>query len=227
MSDRRRHFEEGYCYHVVNRGTQRRRLFFSDADYADFEGLMFETLDRLQLPTFTYELMPNHWHFVVRPYDKQQLSEYFQFLAGTHAKRFHAALGTIGEGHVYQDRFKSFPVQNDGHFLALCRYVERNALQAKLVVRAEDWRWSGLWRRLHGCDDQLISAWPVARPDDWLHRVNQPLLDAEVAAIALSIRRGTPLGSPEWISETAERLDLRHTMRPKGRPPLVRNIGGS
>lgn len=223
MSDRRRYFEEGYCYHALNRGAQRRRLFFSDADYADFEELMFETLARLQLPLFTYELMPNHWHFVVRPISKQQLSDFFQCLAGTHAKRFHAALGTIGEGHVYQDRFKSFPVQSDGHFLALCRYVERNALQANLVERAEDWRWSGLWRRLHDGDHQLTSEWPVARPGNWLERVNQPLNDAEVIAIARSIRRGIPLGNPNWTMETADRLGLQHTLRSKGRPPLARS----
>lgn len=41
----------------------------------------------------------------------------------------------------------SFPVQADEHFLTVARYVERNALRVKLVRRAEDWRWSRLWRR--------------------------------------------------------------------------------
>ncbi len=222
MSERRRYFEEGYCYHVLNRGAQRRQLFFSDYDYDRFEDLMFETHDRLRLSIFTYELLPNHWHFVVRPHNKQELSEYFQYWAGTHAKRFHAALGTIGEGHVYQDRFQSFPVESDGHFLSLGRYVERNARQAHLVARAEDWRWSGLWRRLHGRDTQLLSEWPVLRPDDWLQRVNQPLTNSELAAIARSIRRGVPLGSPEWIARTANRLGLEHTLRSPGRPRLAR-----
>ena len=49
---------------------------------------------------------------------------------------------TTGSGHLYQGRFKSFPVEDDGHFLTVCRYVERNALRAGLVDRAEDWRWA-------------------------------------------------------------------------------------
>jgi putative transposase len=106
--------------------------------------------------------------------------------------------------------------------LSLCRYVERNARQAHLVVRAEDWRWSGLWRRLSGLDTPLLSDWPVPRPDDWLQRVNQPLTDSELAAIARSIRRGVPLGSPEWIARTATRLGLEHTLRSRGRPRLAR-----
>ncbi len=117
---------------------------------------------------------------------------------------------------------KSFPVESDGHFLSLGRYVERNARQAHLVARAEDWRWSGLWRRPHGRDTQLLSEWPVLRPDDWLQRVNQPLTNSELAAIARSIRRGVPLGSPEWIARTANRLGLEHTLRSPGRPRLAR-----
>jgi len=62
MSERRRCFEEGYCYHVLHRGAQRRQLFFTGDDYERFEDLMFETLDRVRLPLFTYELMPKHRH---------------------------------------------------------------------------------------------------------------------------------------------------------------------
>ena len=125
--DRRRFFEPGYCYHVLNRGVQRQRLFFTDHDYRDFEQLMEEIQQQVPLPIFAYELMPNHWHFVVRPRTREELSTYFQNVASTHAKRFRVASHTRGQGHVYQDRFKSFPVQSDAHFLALCRYVERNA----------------------------------------------------------------------------------------------------
>lgn len=123
---------------------------------------------------------------------------------------------------VASNRCKSFPVESDGHFLSLTRYVERNARQAHLVTQAEDWRWSGLWRRLHDRDTQLLSQWPVLRPDDWLQRVNQPLTDSELAAIARSIRRGVPLGSPEWIARTADRLGLEHPLRSPGRPRLAR-----
>ena len=59
--------------------------------------------------------------------------------------RWHVAHGTVGRGHLYQGRFKSFPVEEDEHFFWLCRYVERNALTANVVPRAEDWRWGSLW----------------------------------------------------------------------------------
>jgi hypothetical protein len=101
--------------------------------------------------------------------------------------------------------------------------TKRSTRQAHLVAQAEDWRWSGLWRRLHGRDTQLLSEWPVPRPDDWLQRGNQPLNNSELAAIARSIRRGVPVGCPEWIARTANRLGLEHTLRSPGRPRLARH----
>jgi putative transposase len=221
MVSKQRHFEPGSIYHVFNRGALRQQLFQCDQDYAGFESLIKDTFSEIPIPIFTYELMPNHWHFVVQPTDRYQLSSFFQQLAGTHGKRFRAASQTIGDGHVYQDRFKSFPVESDGHFLAVCRYTERNAKRAKLVERAEDWRWGALWRRQHGSDDWLTSTWPVPRPDDWIDRVNEPLTASEMAAIRRCIVRGTPFGSPDWVQNTAERLQLNHTLRSVGRPRRI------
>jgi putative transposase len=221
MVPKRRHVEPGCIYHVLNRGAQRQRLFFGDQDYSDFESLVEETVQEIALPILTYELMPNHWHFVVKPAGREQLSSFFQQVSGTHAKRYRVALQTVGEGHVYQDRFKSFPVESDGHLLSLCRYVERNARRAGLVERAEDWRWSGLWRRERGCDDWLMSAWPVPRPENWIERVNEPLTDSEIAAIRRSILRGTPLGNADWAREVAQQLGLQHTFLRAGRPRIT------
>jgi putative transposase len=94
--------------------------------------------------------MPNHWHLVLRPAADGELSHLMRWLTVAHAQRWHAHYHTGGTGHLYQGRFKSFPCESDdAHFLALCRYVERNPLRAGLVERAELWPWGALWRRLH------------------------------------------------------------------------------
>src|SRR5207244_11561664 len=110
----------------------------------------------------SYCLMPNHWHLMLWPREDDELTAFVRWLTHTHTMRWHAHYHTAGTGHLYQGRFKSFPVQTDEHFLTVCRYVERNALRARLVPRAEDWRWSCLWRRKHGDDKALalLSAWP-------------------------------------------------------------------
>ena len=83
--------------------------------------------------------MPNHWHFLIRPREDGELTQFMRWMTHTHTMRWHAHHHTEGTGHLYQGRFKTFPVQSDEHFLTVARYVEQNALRAQLVDRAEVW----------------------------------------------------------------------------------------
>ena len=134
--------------------------------------------------------------------------------------RCHVSHGTVGRGHLYQGRFKSFPVQEDEHFLTVCRYVERNALTAHVVERAEDWRWCSLGVRENGDEklEAILSPWPVDRPARWVRLVNQSLTAKEREAIATCLLRNRPYGDPEWQDQQAKRLGLQHTFRREGRP---------
>src|SRR3954465_6567689 len=143
----------GQVYHVLNRAVGRMRLFRTDDDFEAFRRVMVEAHRRHPLRILAYCVLSNHWHFVVWPKTDGQVTDYFRWLAHTHAMRWRVAHRTVGYGHLYQGRFKSFPVQRDEHFLTACRYVERNALSAGLVRRAQDWRWGSLWARAHGGDE--------------------------------------------------------------------------
>lgn len=167
--------------------------------------------------------MPNHWHLLLWPRQDGELSESLRWITVTHAQRWHAHRKTAGTGPVYQGRFKSFPVQTDEHFLAVARYIERNALRANLVAKAEDWRWSSLWRRLQGEPDSaaFLSAWPMARPRRWLEWVNAPEAVAELGELREHVNRGRPYGDTAWVIRTARQLRLESTLRPHGRPRRV------
>jgi putative transposase len=121
-------------------------------------------------------------------------------------------------GHVYQQRYKSFPIQEDEHSVVVCRTVERNVLRAGLVKRAEDWCWGSLWRWLQRAeaDSPLLSKWPLRRLPRWVDRVNECLSEAELAACRLSAQRSKPLGDASWVESVARRLNLESTMRPCG-----------
>jgi putative transposase len=135
-----------------------------------------------------------------------------------HTTRWHHAHGTLGTGPLYQGRFKSFPVDTDEHFPTICRYVERNALRANLVERAEDWRWSGLWHRRHPSHRGGLSAWPVAPPSNWVDHVNEPQTEAEMQALRQSLRKGLPFGSEAWQQATADQFGVDLAPRRPGRP---------
>jgi putative transposase len=210
----------GIVFHVLNRGNGRQRIFDDDADYAAFERVMAEALAVDPVRLLAYALMPNHWHLLLTPTAEGQLGRFMQRLTVTHVRRWHAHRHSAGQGHLYQGTYKSFPVQDDVHFRAVARYVERNPLRAGLVARAEQWRWGSLWRRQSGSaeDRMILAEWPTARPGDWLNWVNRPQSAAEEAAIRQCVTRGRPYGQEAWQRQTAETLGLGHTFRERGRP---------
>jgi putative transposase len=200
----------------------RLPLFEKDADYEAFERVLEESLERETLPIFAYCVMPNHWHFVVRPKTSDQLSDFFRWLTHTHTMRWHAHHGTQGTGHLYQGRFKTFPIEDDQHLLSVLRYVERNPVRANLCKRAEDWRPGSAWLMTNDRTRarSILSAWPLPRPRKWLEHVNEAQSEAELQAIRKSVVRGTPFGTEDWITQSAARLQLKHTLRPRGRPKV-------
>ena len=212
--------EAGGLYHALNRGNLRAEIFKKEEDFAAFERILAEALAIHEIELYSFLLMPNHYHLVLRPLVDGEMSRFMGWVGGTHTMRYHAHYHTGGMGHVYQQRYKSFPIQDDEHFLVVCRYVERNALRAGLVDRAEDWRWSSLWRWLQKPepDPKLLSPWPMPRLPRWVERVNEPLSEKELKAVRLSAQRGRPLGDEGWVESIARRLNLESTMRPRGRP---------
>src|ERR1700730_9847256 len=210
----------GFVYHVLNRAVARLPLFEKPADYAAFLRVLAETRATFPVRILAFVLMPNHWHFVLWPENDHDLTDFCRGVTHTHSMRWHAHYHTSGTGHIYQGRFKYFPVEGDESVYAVCRYVERNPLRANLVQRAEHWRWSSLWRRIHGDDEpgQFLGPWPVPVPDNWVEHVNAPQTEAELEALRRSLRRGCPFGSLGWQKQMAGRQGLSHTLRPLGRP---------
>ena len=200
----------GMVFHVLNRGVARMQLFEKAADYQAFEQVLQDTLDQSPMRICAYAVMPNHWHLLLWPECDGELAAFMQRLTITHVRRWQEHRGYAGLGHVYQGRYKSFPVESDEHFWVVARYVERNALRANLVLRAEEWRWSSLWQRCHptGEERSLLAAWPIDMPANWLERVNQTDDAQELEALRRSVQRGRPFGQPEWQKEIAQRLGL-------------------
>lgn len=220
MPRRKRVCTGGYVFHVLNRAVGRQQIFKDDEDYAAFERVLIQALERTPVRLLSFCLMPNHWHLVLWPKRGRDddLSEFMRWLTVTHTQRWHAHKGTAGTGPLYQGRFKSFPVQGDDHFLTVCRYVERNALKANLVEKAQEWRWSSQWHRSAKNSQITLTDWPVPIPRQWARLVNAPQTEPEVEALQRAIKRGRPFGDDKWCERTAERLELESTLRPRGRP---------
>lgn len=169
-----------------------------------------DATERVRMRLLAYCLMPNHFHLVVWPHDDGDLSRWMHWLMNAQVRRFRRR--HKGSGHLWQGRFKSFPIEQDDHLLTVLRYVERNPLRAGLVRRSVEWSWSSAAATVPLAD------WPVDRPRRWRSWVDQPQTPAEESALRLCIARGRPYGDESWAKRTATRLGTESSLRPRGRP---------
>ena len=209
-------------YHVLNRANSREGIFQKEKDYVAFEKILLEAKEKFDMRILAFCIMPNHWHLILYPKTEETLSQCMRWITHTHTQRYHAHYHTVGYGHLYQGRYKSFPVQDDEYFLEVCRYVERNPIRAGLVKKIEDWQWSSAWIRKYGSEDQrkLLSVWPVEPPnyyEEWANTLSKDEQE-KLEKIRHALKKDCPFGEDEWVTTIAKKLGLESTLREKGRP---------
>ena len=207
-------------FHVLNRSNGRVPIFHTDKDYAHFESLLLEGVELVGMRILAYCIMPNHWHLVLYPHKDGDMSEFMRWVTTTHVRQRRTMTKTVGEGHLYQGTYKSFPIETDHHLTTVIRYVEQNPLRAKLVERAEDWQWSSLYRRQRNNkeDKKLVAILPTELAANYLESVNTVFKDKDLQCVRHSITKGTPYGDADWVRDMVEKYDLTSTMRGPGRP---------
>lgn len=207
-------------YHVINRANGRVQIFNSDADYKHFEALLLEAKELTGMRILAYCIMPNHFHLVLHPRTYNDLVTFMGWPTSTHVRQYRTRTESIGYGHLYQDRYKSFPVETNEYAATVIRYVEQNPLRAKLVQRAEGWQWSSLWRREKGSVEQkkLLDPMPIDLPTEYLEMVNDYTPAEKLDALRYSVNKGKPYGSGDWVEDTVEQFGLAYTLRGPGRP---------
>ncbi len=206
----------GLPHHVTQRGNRRERVFFSDDDYALYRGLLAGQCRKQGVACWAYCLMPNHVHLVLVPDRKESLG---RALGETHRRYSTAINARLGvTGHLFQARFGSAAMDEE-HLMAAARYVALNPVRARLVERAEDWRWSSAGAHLLGRDDALVSVAPL------IERCGgrfADLIDMAPSAEAVSALRaaetiGRPVGSAAFLDRLAAATG--RDPRPKRRGP--------
>ena len=207
-------------YHVLNRASGRATIFRTDKEYQHFESLLREAKELIGMRILAYTIMPNHWHLVLYPKHDGDISEFMRWLTTTHVRQRRVATKSIGHGPLYQGAYKSFIVQEDKHLVDLIRYVEQNPKRAKLVKRAEHWKWGSLAKRTRGNkeDKKLLDSLPTKLPANYLLSVNEVYNENTLNEIRASVTKGAPYGAPEWVGGIVEKYHLESTQRSPGRP---------
>lgn len=185
-----------YVYHVINRANGRAKIFHTTEDYRDFEYLLNEIRETYEMRILAYVVMPNHWHLLLYPRKDGDLRKTLQWLGTSHARRHHTRNSTVGGGHLYQGRYKSFFVEEDHHLLTVLKYIERNPVRAKLKQKPETWRWGSAYRRLNGTtkEKQLLAELPVDLPRNYRAWISESEPSEELDDLRYSVNKGVPYG---------------------------------
>ena len=158
MPRQARQLAESGIYHAMARGVNRDAIFLDNEDFEHFLASLARVRDASGCSVLAYCLMTNHVHLVVRTAD-EPIGTVMKRLGVRYAGWFNRKYGRVG--HVFQDRFKSFPVESDGYFVSLLRYGWNTPVEAGLASFADEYRWGS--RRLLGKHSSLIDAEELGR----------------------------------------------------------------
>ena len=196
MPRKRRSCPAGVVFHLCNRSAGQIPLFQTPYDYFQILDVFREALEKFPVSIFGYCIMPNHWHLLIKARQPKAVSRFMHWFGTTHATRWRKSHDAVGRGAVYQNRFRSHPVEGPDAFLKTAAYIERNALAAKLVSEASAWPWGSA-----SINPYLpLEPWPVPRPNHW-HRLLAKPLDAEIIN---QIRRAELSSLPLRVLATPE-----------------------
>jgi putative transposase len=175
-------------YHVTNRARVGLTLFDSPRAYGAFVDLIAEVHVAQPVRILAFNVMPNHWHFVLWPETDDGVEDFIGPLSLTHAKRFHRIRGTTGSGPIYPKRFEARPIESDQGLHRAIRYVERNPCAAGFVPTPAAWPWSSA-----SPDSRIrLAEWPIPRPANWGDYVAQMIEPAELLQIRRALKGEPP-----------------------------------
>ena len=158
MSRRARQVSGSGIYHVMLRGVNRDVIFLEDEDRERFLFALKAARDASEYKILAYCLMENHVHLVLRS-GIEPIGCTVRRFGVRYAGWFNRKYDRVG--HLFQDRFKSVPVDEDAHLVTLLRYVWNNPVEAGLVEQPEEYHWSS--RRFFGSSSNLIDTDELAR----------------------------------------------------------------
>ena len=210
----------GALYHVLSRGNEQKDIFWDNDDRVSFLKCLGEMSERFETDIFSYVLMGNHYHILLRT-NRSNLSRAMQWLGATYTRRFNNK--HLRSGHLFQGRFKNIIVQNDAYLMQLSCYIHRNPSRAGIVKRLVDYSWSSYPAYAYGKAhpkwlnlDVILSQFRV-KERHRLYREKVQRYSKEETRLWEDFRHGLYLGTREFVENLKSTFltDNAHTEIPQ------------
>ncbi len=208
----------GYPHHVTQRGNRRQPVFFTEDDYRTYIKLMGEWCAHYKVEIWAYCLMPNHVHLVAVPHDTKGLCRAIGEAHRRYTLRVNLREGW--KGHLWQERFSSFPME-ERYLLAATRYIEMNPVRAKLVKKAEDYKWSSAKAHMRNRNDELVKVSGVGQIiSNWREFLSGADPKETATGLHSHSSTGRPMGGEEFLKtiEAVSGIPIRKLIKNKPGP---------
>jgi putative transposase len=216
-------------HHITQRGNRREDVFFDDEDRKTYLKWLGEYALANKVEIAAYCLMTNHIHLILIPFTEDGLRNVLKPLHMRHAQRLNRARQQ--QGHIWQGRYFLSVLDGD-YFRAALRYMERNPVRARMVRKAENYKWSSARGHCGLVADPLLKAKAAWRKDvddikNWSRWLAEP--DAEEALLVLrrNAMMGLPCGSDGFLGKLEKLAGRPLRFRTQGRPKNPRPEVGS
>ncbi len=201
---------------MTQRGNRKQLTFFRRSDYYVYRSLIREHCRRQGVEIWTYCLMPNHVHWMLRPPTAAALTK-----AVAEAHRRYTVMVNRRQrwtGYLWQGRFASFAME-ETHLYRCARYVLMNPVRAGLVSHAAEWEFSSARAHIRGLSDGVVEVRHLAGyVDDWSRFLRSDVDDVHANRLRLHQRTGRPLGSDGFLEKLEAATGRSLVVRPRGRP---------
>ena len=207
-------------HHITQRGNRREDVFFDEDDRTTYLCYLKDYCEKHNVEIIAYCLMTNHIHIVAVPETEDGLKEVFRTCHMRHAQKINKKKGW--KGHLWQGRFFSSVLDRD-YFWECIRYVENNPVRAKMVKKAEEYKWSSARHYCKIVNDEVItkkSEWNEKRNsiNNWSKWLREKEDIDKIDKLRRNTLKGLPCGSNDFIKRLERIKDRILSYRPVGRP---------
>lgn len=140
-------------YHIMFRGINKQEIFSSDYDYEKLKEIIFSLKDAYGIEIYAYCMMPNHMHLFLHEAEQGGISDFMKRVLSHYAGWYNFKYERTG--HLFANRYKSLPVEDDSYFLTLAKYIHRNPVKAGLVENMQDYRYSSYSDYIHNNNETV------------------------------------------------------------------------
>ena len=208
----------GYPHHIVQRGNNRKAVFFEERDRVCYLSFLQRFKKEISCLLHAYCLMSNHVHLLITPGKAHSLAKIMQKVSLCYTQYINKKYGRTGR--LWECRFHSSIIDRDEYFWAVCRYIERNPVRANMVSNPDAYRWSSAGIHSSQGSNTLVGVlWQDKEGQkSYNDFINTQETADERRRITTALYRGNPLGGSAFLEQLQERFGIRINLRPRGRP---------